>query len=94
MTQRTVLCYGDSNTHGTMPMQSLEDQGRYGRDIRWPGVLAAHLGADWHVVEEGHPGRTTVHADIVEGGNRSGLQFLSVCLQSPRPCILHLAQVR
>ena len=30
MTQRTLLCYGDSNTHGTMPMRTLEDIGRFG----------------------------------------------------------------
>lgn len=27
MTERVVLAYGDSNTHGTVPMATLEDQG-------------------------------------------------------------------
>ena len=26
---RTVLCFGDSNTHGTMPMAALDRRGRY-----------------------------------------------------------------
>lgn len=82
---RTLLCYGDSNTHGTMPMAKLEDMGRHGRDVRWPGVLAAELGADWHVIEEGHPGRTTVHPDPVSGVHKNGIAVLPAVLESHRP---------
>lgn len=81
----TVLCYGDSNTHGTMPMTALGQNGRFGRDTRWPCVMAAELGADWHLVEEGLPGRTTVHEDPVEGGERSGLKLLDPILRSHLP---------
>ena len=63
---RTVLLFGDSNTHGTMPMPDLGFSGRFGRAERWPGRLR-HLLPDWDVIEEGHPGRTTVHDDPVEG---------------------------
>ena len=38
MSERIVLAYGDSNTHGTMPMARLEDTGRFGPAERWPGV--------------------------------------------------------
>ncbi len=82
---RTLLCYGDSNTHGTMPMAKLEDMGRYGRDLRWPGVLAAELGAGWQVIEEGHPGRTTVHPDPVSGVHKNGIAVLPAVLESHRP---------
>jgi lysophospholipase L1-like esterase len=43
------------------------------------------LGEDWEVVAEGLPGRTTVHADPVEGGHLSGLAYLRPCLESHRP---------
>jgi lysophospholipase L1-like esterase len=81
---RTVLCYGDSNTHGTMPMPGLGAMGRFGPDRRWPGRLAA-LAPDWTVIEEGLPGRTTVHDDPVEGAHRNGLAVLPAILESHRP---------
>lgn len=80
---RTLLCFGDSNTHGTMPMETLDDLGRYPRDIRWTGQLQLLL-PDWHVIEEGHPGRTTVHDDPVEGPHRNGLTVLPSLLESHR----------
>lgn len=81
---RTLLCYGDSNTHGTMPMASLDDLGRYGPADRWTGRLAAVL-PGWRVVEEGLPGRTTVLDDPVEGAHRNGLAVLPAILHSHRP---------
>lgn len=85
MTQRTLLCYGDSNTHGTMPMRTLEDIGRFGPAERWPGVLAAELGPRWRLVEEGLPGRTSVHPDPVSGPHKNGLAVLPAALNSHRP---------
>lgn len=82
---RTLLCYGDSNTHGTMPMATLDDMGRFGPDLRWPGIMARELGDGWSVIEEGHPGRTTVHDDPVEGPHRNGLTILPAILESHRP---------
>jgi lysophospholipase L1-like esterase len=81
---RTALCFGDSNTHGTMPMACLDDMGRYDRHTRWTGRLAAML-PGWHVVEEGLPGRTTVHDDPIEGAHRNGLTVLPALLESHRP---------
>lgn len=81
---RTLLCYGDSNTHGTMPMPDLGFQGRYSRDERWTGRLQRLL-PDWEVIAEGHPGRTTVHDDPVEGAHRNGLTVLPALLESHRP---------
>jgi lysophospholipase L1-like esterase len=78
------MCYGDSNTHGTMPMPDLGSMGRYDRATRWPGQLAALL-PDWQVIEEGLPGRTTVHDDPVEGAHRNGLTVLPAILESHRP---------
>jgi lysophospholipase L1-like esterase len=81
---RTVLLFGDSNTHGTVPMPDLGFSDRFGREERWPGRLRALL-PDWEVIEEGHPGRTTLHDDPVEGVHRNGLSVLPALLESHRP---------
>lgn len=81
---RSLLLYGDSNTHGTMPLPDLGVSDRFGRDERWPGRLRKLL-PDWEVIEEGHPGRTTVHDDPVEGNHRNGLTVLPALLESHRP---------
>lgn len=77
---RSVLCYGDSNTHGQMPGGSPLE--RYGPAERWPGVMGRALGDRWHVVEEGLSGRTTVRDDPVEGAHKNGRVYLKPCLQS------------
>ncbi|MBN8631513.1 MAG: SGNH/GDSL hydrolase family protein [Rhodobacterales bacterium] len=82
--QRSILLFGDSNTHGTMPMPDLDFDGRFGREERWAGRLAKLL-PDWEVIAEGHPGRTTVHDDPVEGAHRNGLTVLPALLESHRP---------
>ncbi len=81
----TVLCFGDSNTHGTVPMQDFQDRRRYGRFDRWPGVMAQTLGDDWYVIEEGNGGRTTVHDDPIDGEHRAGRRILPALLESHRP---------
>lgn len=82
---KTVLCFGDSNTHGTIPMRSHDEVSRYGFTQRWPGVLQAALGSDWRVIEEGLPGRTSSFDDPEEGKNRNALRYWEACLQSHRP---------
>ena len=81
---RTLMLFGDSNTHGTVPMPDLGFSDRFGREERWPGRLRGLL-PDWEVIEEGHPGRTTVHDDPVEGVHRNGLSVLPALLESHRP---------
>lgn len=83
--RRRVLLFGDSNTWGAVPMAGPDDRRRHPEAVRWPGVLAAALGPRWRVVDEGHPGRTTVHDDPLEGASRNGLRSLPVCLESHRP---------
>jgi lysophospholipase L1-like esterase len=79
--ERTVLCFGDSNTYGSVPG---ELGGRFARGVRWPGVLARELGECWHVVEEGLPGRTTVFDDPLSPYRR-GADYLPPCLASHSP---------
>lgn len=76
----TVVCYGDSNTHGADPV----DGQRYPRDVRWPGVMRAALGEGWEVIEEGLNGRTTIW-DVPWSEGRNGRDFLQPCLWSHAP---------
>ncbi len=86
MARRTILCFGDSNTYGTVPLPNEGPDERFDAATRWTGVLAADLGSDWAVIEEGLGGRTTVHDDPVEGGGaRNGKTYLVPCLGSHRP---------
>ncbi|MBS7614601.1 hypothetical protein KEJ18_02550 [Candidatus Bathyarchaeota archaeon] len=73
-----VLCYGDSNTCGADPQTG----GRFSIDERWPGVLQKALGEDYHVIEEGLGGRTTVWDDPVEGHHKNGAKYLIPCLEA------------
>lgn len=82
---RSVLCFGDSNTHGTLAMHARGDLGRLPWHLRWPGVVSRALGEGWNVIEEGQPGRTTVHDDPVEGAHKNGLRALPVLLETHRP---------
>ncbi|MBV2361024.1 SGNH/GDSL hydrolase family protein [Thalassococcus sp. CAU 1522] len=82
---KTVLVYGDSNSHGTRPMAQAGVSVRHGPADRWPSVMATALGPDVSVICEGLPGRTTVHNDSVEGGARNGAAVLPAILHSHKP---------
>ena len=90
MAARTALCFGDSNTHGTLAMRHMGDRRRLDRDQRWPSVMAAALGDSWDIIAEGHPGRTSVFEDPIEGKHKSGLRVLHALLESHRPLDLVL----
>lgn len=83
--ERVVLCFGDSNTHGTCAMAGLGDRRRLARTLRWPGVMAGSLGPHWRVIEEGHPGRTLVHDDPVEGVHKNAMRILPALLETHCP---------
>ena len=85
MTSRTLLCYGDSNTHGTKPLTVPGVSERFGPADRWPGVLREALGPGWTIIEEGLPARTTVHDDPIEGRHKNGHAYLRPCLESQLP---------
>ena len=89
----TILCYGDSNTHGSKPSVRLGESDRLPAGARWPDAMAAELGPDHQVIAEGLGGRTTVHDDPIEGGRRSGIDLLSAILMSHRPLDLMLVML-
>jgi len=76
----TILCYGDSNTYGYIPVKG----GRYPKDVRWTGRLQTILGNRYEIIEEGCNGRTTMFDDPLEDG-KNGLTYLKPCLNSHRP---------
>lgn len=78
-----ILCFGDSNTHGTPPMQAEGEYRRFGADVRWPTRMARALG--WELVEEGLPGRTAQWGDAVMGPIMNGIDGLKIALQSHGP---------
>ena len=78
--KKRILCFGDSNTWGTIPGKSA----RYADDVRWTGVLQSVLGDGYTVIEEGNGGRTTVHDDPVER-RLSGLTYFTPCCESHSP---------
>ena len=82
---KRILCYGDSNTWGAAPMKADNDIRRWGPDVRWPCVMAATLGPDWTLIEEGLGARTTVHDDPIEGVHKNGKTYLQPCLESHWP---------
>lgn len=83
--QRTILCYGDSNTWGYVPTNSFSTPlKRYPRAERWPGALQNLLGEDYYVVEEGLNGRTT-NLDYHIPPNRNGKAYLPSCLYTHAP---------
>jgi lysophospholipase L1-like esterase len=77
---RTIVCFGDSNTHGADP----SGHGRHPREIRWPRVMEATLGDGYEVIEEGLNGRCTVWDSPIEKARR-GLDYLYPCLLSHAP---------
>ena len=84
---KTVMCYGDSNTWGFIPVS----EQRYDHNTRWPMVLRSMLNTGappdapaWWVVEEGLNGRTSCREDPVEG-DRNGLRQLLPILHSHKP---------
>ncbi|MBV7435033.1 SGNH/GDSL hydrolase family protein [Cardiobacteriaceae bacterium TAE3-ERU3] len=87
MNQKVILCYGDSNTHGMTPIADAlaPVRGRYGRDVRWPGVVQKLLDDAVAIIEEGLPGRTTCVDDPIKGAPKNGLTYLRPCLDSHFP---------
>lgn len=80
---KTVLCFGDSLTWGFDPRGGASFV-RYGFTERWTRLLQAELGSQYHVIENGLNGRTTVFDDPVLG-DMNGLAQLPVALKSNMP---------
>jgi lysophospholipase L1-like esterase len=85
--QKTILCYGDSNTWGYVPQPLTEPTitiSRYPRDKRWTGMLQCKLGDNYYVIEEGLNSRTT-NLDYPIAPDRNGQRYLAPCLYTHAP---------
>ena len=80
-----LLTFGDSNTHGTLPIRQEDVRERLGPTLRWPRICVQNLGVRWSVVEEGLPGRTTCRADPDMGEHMDGRIGLRIALESHGP---------
>ena len=81
---KTILCFGDSNTWGCVPLVAFGQTKRFPADVRWPRVLRRELGDGYVVIEEGLNGRTTVFDDPLEP-HRNGREYLAPCLLTHQP---------
>lgn len=77
---KNVLCYGDSNTFGYIPVQ----EGRYSYEDRWTGILQKLLGQEFRIIEEGCGGRTTVFEDPIYP-HKNGKDYILPCIESHKP---------
>lgn len=68
-----------------MAMRFEGDRPRHAKSERWTSVMADILGVGWDVISEGHPGRTAVFDDPVEGGHKNAMRSLHAILESHRP---------
>ena len=75
-----ILCFGDSNTWGYNPNKT----GRFDEKTRWTGLLQQKLGPEYHIIEEGLCGRTTVFQDELRESRR-GLDMIGVTVEMHNP---------
>ena len=74
---KRILAFGDSNTWG----YDARTGKRFGKYVRWTGVLQKLLDEEYTVIEEGLSGRTTVFDDPLHEG-LNGLKYLYPCLET------------
>lgn len=79
-TKKTILCFGDSNTHG----YNSSNNGRFTEEERWTCLLSKYLEDNYSLKEEGLSGRTTVFSDPLFEG-LDGISYISPCLMTHEP---------
>lgn len=78
---KSILAFGDSLTWGF----EAGTWQRYPFEMRWPNALAAGLGGNARVIEEGMNGRTTVFPDPTDIAERNGAVALPMLLTTHQP---------
>lgn len=74
-----IVCFGDTNTWG----YDNRSGNRLSYTERWTGILSELLGPEFHIIEEGQPGRAT-RDDPVESG-KNAREHIIPCLESHDP---------
>jgi lysophospholipase L1-like esterase len=91
--KRRILVFGDSNSWGFMPRSNVDPTRRYDASVRWSGIMAAHLGAGFEVLEEALSGRTTdlddsqidLPSEHLKGATLNGAKLLPGIVASHLP---------
>lgn len=83
MTKR-ILCFGDSLTWGWVAVPEGAPTSRFPYPERWTGAMAAKLGRDYEIIEEGLTARTTSIDDPVDP-RLNGSAYLPTALASHLP---------
>src|SRR5215472_16313087 len=91
--KRRILVFGDSNSWGFIPCTNMDPTRRYEASVRWPGIIAAHLGTGFEVLEEALSGRTTdlddpqidLLTEHLKGATLNGAKLLPAILASHLP---------
>ncbi len=84
MSEKRIMCFGDSLTWGWVPVVEGVPTTRYPADVRWTGVLQQELGAGHVVIEEGLSARTTMLNDPTDP-RLDGSAYLPSALASHLP---------
>lgn len=84
MTDKRIMCFGDSLTWGWVPVDEGVPTTRYPAEQRWPGVLQAELGEGYIIIEEALSGRTTSLDDPTDS-RLNGSTYLPSALASHLP---------
>jgi lysophospholipase L1-like esterase len=95
---KRIMVFGDSNTWSYQPFAVttadyqprpvMTPSSRYAPDVRWTGVLAKALGADYEIIEEGLNCRTTDldNPDCgLSGASFNGAAYLPAVISSQMP---------
>lgn len=81
---RRILCFGDSLTWGWIAVREGAPTTRFPFRERWTGVMAARLGRDYEIIEEGLNARTSTIDDPVDP-RLNGSAYLPAALASHLP---------
>ncbi|MEM1428305.1 MAG: SGNH/GDSL hydrolase family protein [Pseudomonadota bacterium] len=84
MTEKRIMCFGDSLTWGWVPVSEGVPTTRYPAHVRWTGVLQSELGSEYSVIEEGLSARTTALSDPTDP-RLDGSAYLPSALASHLP---------
>ncbi|MBU2937419.1 MULTISPECIES: GDSL-type esterase/lipase family protein [Pacificibacter] len=84
--EKTVVCFGDSNTWGCEPFEHPNaTPRRMPKERRWTNVMVEDAKFPIKIIEEGLSGRTTVFDDPIEGEHKNGSRLLVACLETHAP---------
>lgn len=84
MSEKRIMCFGDSLTWGWIPVVDGTPTTRYPPTKRWTGILQKELGRGYAVIEEGLNGRTTSLDDPTDP-RLNGCAYLPSALASHLP---------